>query len=66
MNDDLEPRHFLTIRCLGCGKTVALVGESKDDLLQRLEATMWKMIAGAPMADPVEDESIRFHCPNCA
>ena len=64
-DDDTGQRHFLTIRCLGCGKTVQLIGESRDDLLDRLASTMWKMVADASMSDPIED-SVRFQCPDCA
>lgn len=62
--DVSEPRYFLTTRCRRCQKTLQFIGLSEDDLRKRLAASRWRMVADAPMADPIND-SVEFVCPDC-
>lgn len=61
--DNDEP-HIFIVQCLGCGKTLALSGDSKDELRERLAESSWQMVADEAMADPITDD-VDFLCPDC-
>lgn len=43
MPDDDEPLDSFTIKCLGCGKSLTVSGESEDELRARLGTSEWRM-----------------------
>ena len=59
-----EPPHSFTVKCLGCGKSLTVSGESEDELRERLAASGWQMVAAEAMADPIND-GVDFLCAAC-
>jgi hypothetical protein len=62
-DDDAQPYSF-TARCNGCRKTLAVAGESEDELRELLATSGWQMVTDESMADPISD-SVNFLCPDC-